>query len=353
LGSNLLTVAPGQLRGVGSSVSSGRGSGSTLTQADSDAIAANVSEIAAVSPELSRRYQVVAKSSNTNTNVTGSEPAYLQVHNVDMQEGSFFADSQVQNYSKVAVLGPTTRDDLFGQDATGVVGQSVNINGIPFTVIGITQSKGGTGFNNPDDAVYIPLTTAQRFLAGNASLSDIAVAAQSQNVMTDVQSQITALLLQRHNISDPAAADFSVINQADIVSAASNVTSVFTMLLASVAGISLVVGGIGIMNMMLTTVTERTREIGLRKAIGAKPADIVLQFLVEAVLLTFLGGVAGVALGWLASMAIAHFASITTTVSASSILLAFGVSAAIGILFGYYPARRAASLNPIEALRYE
>ena len=193
----------------------------------------------------------------------------------------------------------------------------------------------------------------QQLFTGNKYVSTISVEADSSSDMADVQSQITALLLQRHNIADPANADFSTLNQADIVATASSVTGIFTELLAAVAGISLVVGGIGIMNMMLTTVTERTREIGLRKAFGAKKSDISTQFLVEAVSLTFIGGVIGVILGMLVSYAVSTFANIQTSTSLNSILLAFGVSAAIGIIFGYYPARRAASLNPIEALRYE
>ena len=227
------------------------------------------------------------------------------------------------------------------------------MNNVNFRIIGVTKSKGGSGFGNQDDRVFVPLKAAQRFLSGGETLSSINVQANSALVMTQLQQDITSLLLERHKISDPTAADFTVINQADLVNAASSVTGVFTYLLAAIASISLLVGGIGIMNMMLTTVTERTREIGLRKAIGGKRADISAQFLFESLMLTLIGGIAGVALGWIISFAVSKFANITTQLSLQSILLAFGVSAAIGLIFGYYPARRAARLNPIEALRYE
>ncbi|MDB4939898.1 MAG: hypothetical protein JWO40_323 [Candidatus Doudnabacteria bacterium] len=352
IGSNLILVTPGVQKGPGANISAGRGSATNLTQLDADAIKSTVTGIKAIAPEQSRRYQVTAKGTNTNTQVTGTTPDYLEVRNVQVDQGAFFATSQLQSLAKVAVIGPTTRDDLFGVDANPV-GQTIRINNLEFKVIGMTVAKGGSGFSNADDAIYIPLQTAQRFLAGSDSVSTISVEAQDANSMADIQQQITDLLLQRHKISDPAAADFSVLNQADIVATASSVTGIFTMLLASIAGISLLVGGIGIMNMMLTTVTERTREIGLRKAIGAQKKDISLQFLAEAVVLTFLGGVLGVLLGWLISLAVSHFASIATKVSLGSVLLAFGVSAGIGIVFGYYPASRAAGLNPIEALRYE
>jgi putative ABC transport system permease protein len=233
------------------------------------------------------------------------------------------------------------------------VGQTIRIKSIEFKVIGVTTVKGGSGFGSQDDMIFIPISTAQRFLAGDTYVTTISVQAADASTMTDMQTAITTLLLDRHHISDPTAADFSTLNQADIVATASSVTQTFTILLSAVAGISLVVGGIGIMNMMLTTVTERTKEIGLRKAIGAKKNDISMQFLVEAVTLTFLGGVIGVALGWSIAYAMTYFNILQTSVSLTSVLLAFGVSAAIGIVFGYYPARRAASLNPIQALRYE
>lgn len=351
VGANLVIVTPGVQRGVGAQVSAGRGSAQTLTQADADAIA-NLDLIKATAPELSRRYQVKAKGTNTNTQVTGTVPSYPEVRNTSVDQGSFISDQDVSGASKVAVLGPTTRDDLFGQDADAI-GQFVSINNVQFKVIGITKAKGGSGFANPDDVIYIPISAAQRFLAGDTYVTTISVEAQDQPSVTPVQNEITDLLSTRHHISNPQLADFSVLTQQDIAATATSVTGTFTILLASIAGISLVVGGIGIMNMMLTTVTERTREIGLRKAIGAQEGDIRSQFLMEAVALTLLGGAIGIGLGWLSASLVTRFAALATQVTLSSVLLAFGVSMAIGIVFGYYPARRASRLNPIEALRYE
>jgi len=352
LGSNLIMVMPGFQRGAGFQVSSGRGSAQTLTSEDADAIGLGIASIKAVAPEVDIRYQVTAKGTNTNTQIIGATAVYADVRNVEVEQGVFVSGQNVQNSSKVAVLGPTTRDDLFGENSNPI-GQTIRIKGMEFKIIGILKAKGGTGFGSQDDRIFIPLSTAQKFLTGNESVSSINVQAQDQNLMAVIQNEITALLLSRHKISDPQLADFSIMNQADIISSASSITNTLSILLGSIAGISLVVGGIGIMNMMLTTVTERTREVGLRKAIGAKKKDISTQFLTEAVMLTFIGGVIGVFVGWLFSLAISKFGNINTSISLFSVLLAFGVSAAIGIIFGYYPARRASKLNPIEALRYE
>lgn len=352
IGANLVLVTPGTQRGPGVQVSAGRGSARTLTQEDADTVIKEVTLAKAVAPEISGRYQVTSKGKNTNTSVVGTVAAYPAVRNVEIDLGNFVTDQNIRSLSKVAVLGPTTRDDLFGE-GVDPIGQVIRIKNIEFKVIGVTKVKGGSGFGSQDDMIFIPLSTAQRFLAGDSYVTTISVQAENSESMSEIQLQITDLLLARHRISDPALADFSTLNQADIVATASSVTGTFTILLAAVGGISLLVGGIGIMNMMLTTVTERTREIGLRKAIGAKRKDISLQFLAEAVMLTFIGGVIGVALGWGISSIINYFGIIQTSVSLSSVLLAFGVSAGIGIIFGYYPARRAAGLNPIDALRYE
>jgi len=353
IGSNLIMVMPGSQRGFGGGVRSAQGSSQTLTQEDAKAIENSITSIKAVASSLSNRYQITAKGTNTNTSVNGVTSEYAQVRSVTVAQGSFISSQHDSNLSKVAVLGPTVRDDLFGEDAANVVGQVVRINKIEFKVIGITESKGGSGMSNQDDIIYIPLATMQKYLVGSDYVSTINIEAENTDVMTTVQEQVSSLLLTRHKITDAASADFSIMNQSDIVETASSVTDTFTMLLASIAGISLIVGGIGIMNMMLTTVTERTKEIGLRKAIGATKRDISGQFLTEAVMLTLLGGIIGILLGWIASMLITKFAGTATTVSWYSIILAFGVSAVIGVVFGYYPARRASKLNPIEALRFE
>jgi putative ABC transport system permease protein len=352
IGSNLVIVMPGTQRGPGFQVSSGRGSAQSLTLEDAAAILASVPNVLGVAPEVTSRKQVTARGTNTNTSVIATTPAYTSVRNFQIDEGNFISDANVRSLSKVVVLGPTTRDDLFGQGAAAV-GQTIRIGNIQFTVIGVAKAKGGSGFSNPDDAVYIPVTVGQRFISGNQYLSTISISAASAATAKQVQDDTTALLLDLHHIADPTLADFSTINQADIIATAGSVTGTLTILLGAVAGISLIVGGIGIMNMMLTTVTERTKEIGLRKAIGARRRDISAQFLAEAVALTFIGGAIGAALGWAICYGITATGLLATSVSPMSVLLAFGVSAAIGIVFGYYPARRASLLNPIDALRYE
>ncbi|MDQ5952557.1 MAG: putative transport system permease protein [Patescibacteria group bacterium] len=350
IGANLIQVQPGSERSFGG-VAAQRGSAKSLTADDAQAIADEISVAQAVAPEVSSRYQVAAKGTNTNTSIVGTTSSYTEVRNVEIAEGSFITDQQQTSTAKVAVLGPTVSTDLFGEGVSPI-GQTIRINGNQFTVIGLTVAKGGSSFSSQDDMIFIPLSTAQRYFSGDEYVTSISVQATSEKTVDELETEITNLLLDRHHLN-ASSADFSILNQADIIATASSVTDTFTTLLAAVAGISLVVGGIGIMNMMLTSVTERTKEIGLRKAIGAKRKEIEQQFLVESVMLTLAGGVIGIALGLGISFAVSALGIVSTSVSWSSVVIAFGVSAAIGIIFGYYPARRAAGLNPIVALRYE
>jgi putative ABC transport system permease protein len=352
LGANLLTISPGSARG--GFIQGGSGSANTLTLEDAQAISTSttVTDVANVSPEYTRRAQVTAGGNNTNTSITGVMPIYSTIHKIDVSEGRYITGSDDARQAKVAVLGPTTASNLFG---TGVdpLGQAIRIQGQSFKVVGVTVSKGGAGFGNQDDVLYVPLSVAQKILFGATSLTSISVEAKSSAVMTAAEDQVGYLLLDRHKISSPTNADFSIFSQNDILNTASTVTGTFTALLSGIAAISLIVGGIGIMNIMLVTVTERTREIGLRKALGAKKKDIVSQFLIEAIILTFAGGVIGMLVGVLISLVISKLVGIPFAISAKSVMLAIGVSGGIGILFGWYPARKAANLQPIEALRYE
>lgn len=352
LGSNLLTIQPsGQRSGA---VQGAAGGGTTLTRDDAEAIATSgqVTTVQAVSPEYTTRSQITAGRNNANTQLIGVTPDYATVRKITMASGNFITEQDDTVMAKVAVLGPTTVTNLFGENANPI-GQTVRVNGQTLTVIGVTTSKGGTGFMNQDDVMYVPLSTAQKQIAGVGYVSSIALEAKSAELMTEAQNQVGYLLLDRHHLSDPTEKDFSIISQQDILNTASSTTATFTTLLSGVAAISLLVGGIGIMNIMLVTVTERTREIGLRKALGAKKKEIITQFLLESVILTFTGGIIGIALGVLLSYLYSLFTGSLFVVSPSSIILAFAVSAGIGVLFGWYPARRAANLQPIEALRYE
>lgn len=350
LGANLLTISPGAQRT--GSVQGAAGSNTTLTYEDANAIdSAHFASINKVSPEVSRRAQITAGRNNSNTSIIGATPNYANVHNVTMSSGSFITTQDVSGMRDVAVVGPQVASDLFGEaDPTG---QTIRINKIPFTIIGVTVSKGGSGFLNQDDIVFVPLTTAQKAIFGIDYINSISLSAASAESMTQAENDAGYLLLSRHKISNAQQADFSIFSQADILGAASQVTGTFTALLAGIAAISLLVGGIGIMNIMLVTVIERTREIGLRKALGAKDKTVVTQFLVESIILTVIGGLLGMVIGIISSLIICTLIQLPFSVSGLSVLLAVGISGAIGIIFGWYPAKKAADLSPIEALRYE
>ncbi len=352
LGSNLLTV---QARAQRAGPVQGAGGGdTTLTMEDAKAIqtSSKITAVKNVSPEYTGRAQVVAGRNNINTQIVGVYPQYADIRKIHIQSGSFISQRDVDAMTKVAVIGPQAASDLFGENVNPV-GQSIRLQGQTLRIIGVTVSKGGQGFNNPDDAIYVPLSTAQKQLYGANHLTTIAVEAKDTSVMTQAQNEIGYLLLERHKLSAPEDADFFIFSQNDILSSASQVTGTFTALLGGIAAISLLVGGIGIMNIMLVTVTERTREIGLRKALGATKKIIITQFLIEAVILTVTGGAIGMLLGVTISFVLSSLMKIPFTVSPSAILLAIAVSGGIGVLFGWYPAKKAANLQPIEALRYE
>jgi putative ABC transport system permease protein len=350
LGQNLLSVFAGSRRSGG--VNTGLGSASTITLADADAMAREVTDVVAVSPEVSSTAQAIANGRNWSTTITGESPDYLKIRDWKLASGAMFTEREMRAAAKVAIIGSKTANELFGP--LNPVGQAVRVKNIPFVIIGLLESKGaGMGGQNQDDRIIIPYTTAMKRLTGEKYLRSINLQVGSAARMEAAQQQITSLLRQRHRLTAEKDDDFNIFNQKEIADTVGSISKVITLLLGSIAGISLFVGGIGIMNIMLVSVTERTREIGIRIAVGAQPGDIRLQFLIEAITLSLLGGLIGVLAGVAASRLVGTVADFKAIVSTGSILLAFGVSSVIGIFFGFYPASKAAGLDPIEALRYE
>jgi putative ABC transport system permease protein len=350
-GSNIVTVNAGA--GFGP-VRGGQGATTTLKPEDAKAIRDQIPGIRYMSPGLNARTQVVSKDGNWNTQVQGASDELSSIRNWALQYGTFFTAQDVERGTKVAVLGSVARDQLFGE-GTDATGSTIRIKNQPFKVVGVLTAKGQSAMpgQDQDDTVIVPYTTVQKKLQGVDHISNITISAEDGVELSAMTEQISTLLRTRHRIQAGEENDFSVRTLEEFASMLTSTTTTMTYLLASIAAVSLLVGGIGIMNIMLVSVTERTREIGLRLSVGARDLDVLLQFLVEAIVLSLAGGAIGVALGFAASWAVSSLMNWSAVVTTGAVLLSFGCAAAIGIFFGFYPARKAAALDPIEALRYE
>jgi putative ABC transport system permease protein len=351
LGTTLLTIRPTRVRRGGVSSGTDR---ARLQIDDATALETRGTTFAAVEPEMSRQLQAQYENQNTSVDIIGTTPNYLEVRKYTLASGRMFTHNEDQGRKRVAVLGMTTANDLSQNKPASLIGQYIRIRGIRFQVVGITAPKGGTSsFNDPDDHILIPLGTAQFRVIGSKYLNSISVLAQSEAMIPNTMTEIDKILRREHRLLSGQDNDFDVRNQADFLTTSAETTQLFSVLLAGIAAVSLLVGGIGIMNIMLVSVTERTREVGIRKALGASRSNILLQFLIEAVVLCVAGGIIGVILGAGGAYLLRTMMHFNTDVSTSSVLLAFVFSALVGIIFGVWPARRAAGLDPIESLRYE
>jgi len=352
LGTTLLTVMPGQQRGMGVTFDQSM----KLTMDDAKALddQSRAPSLTAVQPEMNSRLQVQYQSLNTNTSIVGTTANYLEVRKYELAAGRMFSRAEDEGRQRVAVLGPTVIEALGINSPEAIIGEPVRIRGIQFTVVGVLKSKGqATPFGNPDDQVLVPITTGRFRLFGSDRLRSVSVLAASEDKIPDAMADIQRVLRREHRLTQSKPDDFMIRSQADFLNTLGETTQVFTYLLSGIAAVSLLVGGIGIMNIMLVSVTERTREIGIRKALGATKANILLQFLIEAVVLCLLGGLIGALVGSGGATAMSAFFQWNTIISPLAIVAAFVFSAVVGVLFGVWPARRAASLDPIVALRYE
>ena len=350
IGSNMLIIMPGAPSSHG--VRGAAGSYTTLKKEDAEAIKKNIKNIDYVAPTVSRAYQIVAGNQNWNSSVQGITPEYMAIRNLTVGSGAFISEHDLASRNRVAVIGSVVANNLFGGE--NPTGKNIRINNNPYKIIGVLDAKGQSAMGqDQDDVVLIPLTTAQERLIGITHVSSINVQVSSIEAIDQVQSEINNLLKQRHKILGDKEADFDVRNLTSLMDMANQTTGMITALLGSIAAISLLVGGIGIMNIMIVSVTERTREIGIRKALGATYRDIMSQFLIESIVIGVLGGIAGIILGCASALAIAKVADIKTIITILPIVIAFSFSVGIGLFFGIYPARKAALLDPIEALRYE
>ena len=350
LGTNVLIILPGTQQTGGIRI--GAGSVTTLTEDDALAISKECPAVSLVSPGTRSGGQIIAGNMNWATSIEGTGADYLDIRKWSIAYGDFYTDQDIKSASKVCVLGKTVVDNLFPDGSA--VGQNIRIRNVPFKVIGVLQKKGQNAMGqDQDDIILAPYTTVARRLSWYPYLRQILVSATSQSGIPVAQNQISELLRMRHKIAPYDQDDFTIRNQADLATAATATSDILTILLASIASVSLLVGGIGIMNIMLVSVTERTREIGIRMSVGARSRDILTQFLIEALVLSLLGGMTGILIGVVGSRVISGIAKWPTIITAFSIFLSFGFSIAIGIFFGFYPARKAALLNPIDALRYE
>jgi putative ABC transport system permease protein len=349
LGTNLLTITPG-LRGSGG-VMTGNQQNLKIT----DALALlKIPEISRVAPVVRGSAQARYYNKNTHTNLSGVAPSYFAIHDFEIEHGRMITDSDCDAAARVAVIGPATAKNLFGDDFSWAIGENIQVNGVAYKVIGTMVSKGDQGWFNPDDQILIPYSTAMKQVLGQDFLNEVDISAKDETKLDTVQTKAILLLRHQHRLAENADNDFNIRNQTDILTRAGSISFFLSMLLGGIAFISLLVGGIGVMNVMLVTVAERTREIGIRKAIGARRRDILRQFLIESVVMSATGGTIGAIVGLLTSLTVtAVQSSFRLVVTPMSVLLAITFSASVGIFFGYYPARRAAKLDPIEALRYE